>query len=90
MAHLSGTPKPTMWGANMKHVKVYDEQHAQINATVRTLTVLFCKQAKTKSVKIQKRGKNRNIPGQPDAAKCLLTYDSPDLYVERMFRQGAV
>ena len=56
----------------VKHVKVFDEQHNQIKETVGALTTLFCKKAKALGIPIIKRGKNRNVPGQADAVRCLL------------------
>jgi hypothetical protein len=87
----------------IKHVKVSDLEHTKINDTVRVLASLFYKRANALGIKICKRGKNRNVPGQTDAVKCLLLptfesgYDGMSRenlaywYVEDMLKQmGAV
>lgn len=63
----------------LKHVVVFDVQHSQINALSQKISEKFCEKAKALGIKLKKRGKNRNVPGQPEAVECLFTVSYMDM-----------
>jgi tRNA(Ser,Leu) C12 N-acetylase TAN1 len=78
----------------VKHVKVFDEQHSKINATVWALVSEFHKEAKALGIRTTRRGKFNNAPGQTEAVEYLLSGEPLDSYIRKLIQrttpQGAV
>ena len=82
------TTLPSASQRKVKHVKVFDEQHSQINATVRVLVSEFQKRAKALGIKTTSRGTFCNTPGQAEAVEYRFSGENLDTYVNKLIHKA--
>lgn len=79
--------------AKGKHVLVFKDDHLSIMTTAHLLADEFKEKAKAAGLKINKRWKQHNIPGQKEAVHFILRYPADtaeyrEIYVDRLIQQA--